>query len=140
MKLVRFLQKLSHETCTIELKNGTVVHGTVMGTRVRYANRIASPSTRVVTVGNDGFTTSRWRVFSKTRAIPKTRRKRRTAVGAAVFFFTRRLLFPRDRARGSLGSETETPSEKIAESNIADRTPLRNLHRVLSFLCAQAST
>ena len=32
MKLVRFLQKLSNESVTIELKNGTTAHGTIMGT------------------------------------------------------------------------------------------------------------
>eukprot|EP01134_Creolimax_fragrantissima_P005709 CFRG5709T1 len=36
MKLVRFLQKINGETVSVELKNGTVVNGTITGVDIVY--------------------------------------------------------------------------------------------------------
>jgi small nuclear ribonucleoprotein D1 len=42
MKLVRFLMKLKNETVTIELKNGTLITGTVQGVDVRMNTHLSS--------------------------------------------------------------------------------------------------
>ena len=52
MKLVRFLMKLRNETVTIELKNGTIVTGTVAGVDVAMNTHLRNVKMRIK--GGDG--------------------------------------------------------------------------------------
>lgn len=51
MKLVRFLMKLTNESVTIELKNGTVVHGTISGLDVHMNTHLKNVRLTMLSTG-----------------------------------------------------------------------------------------
>jgi small nuclear ribonucleoprotein (snRNP)-like protein len=64
MKLVKFLQKLNREQVTIELKNGTVVQGTVVGVDATMNCHLKKAKVTVYVCGLRFACVTRWEYFS----------------------------------------------------------------------------
>ncbi|KAF2864186.1 Sm-like ribonucleoprotein [Piedraia hortae CBS 480.64] len=76
MKLVRFLMKCTNETVTIELKTGTIVHGTIasvspqMNTNLRSAKMTLKNGTAVEGVDNISIRGNEIRYFILPDSLP----------------------------------------------------------------------
>ncbi|KAK1758230.1 hypothetical protein QBC47DRAFT_373991 [Echria macrotheca] len=81
MKLVRFLMKLANETVTIELKNGSVIHGTItsvspqMNTALRNV-KMTPKGQNTIPLDAMNIRGSQIRYFILVKLVPRRRRVR----------------------------------------------------------------